>query len=48
MNLSEGNIEIIQQNPGPFSESREIYLLENKNENWFIKNERILGWLHKI
>ncbi|MCE7575787.1 CHAP domain-containing protein [Aliivibrio fischeri] len=48
VNLSEGNIEIIQQNPGPFSESREIYLLENKNENWFIKNERILGWLHKI
>lgn len=40
-------IEIIQQNPGPFSKSREVFILENKGDKWFIKNERIMGWLRK-
>ncbi|AUI88791.1 CHAP domain-containing protein [Vibrio azureus] len=48
VDLSEGYIEVIQQNPGPFSQSRERYLLESKNGKWVVKNERILGWLHKI
>lgn len=45
--VTNNQIEIIQQNPGPFSSSREIYDLENKNEHWKIDNNRILGWLRK-
>jgi hypothetical protein len=45
--VTDNQIEIIQQNPGPFSGSREIYNLENKNEHWKIENTRILGWLRK-
>ncbi|ELS9503110.1 CHAP domain-containing protein [Vibrio parahaemolyticus] len=48
VDLSGGYIEVIQQNPGPFSQSRERYLLESKNDKWVVKNERVLGWLHKI
>jgi len=40
-------IEIIQQNPGPFSQSRETFKLHNKDGKWEIKNRRILGWLRK-
>jgi hypothetical protein len=46
-NVTDKEIEIIQQNPGPYSKSREIFILENKNGNWEIKNKRILGWLRK-
>lgn len=45
--VTNNQIEIIQQNPGPLSGSREIYNLENKNEHWKIDNNRILGWLRK-
>lgn len=40
-------IEIIQQNPGPYSTSREKITLEVKNGNWKIANKRVLGWLRK-
>lgn len=40
-------IEIIQQNPGPFGKSRESFKLEFANNQWQIKNDRILGWLRK-
>jgi len=43
----EKKIEIIQQNPGPFSPSREIYEIEKLEGGWLIKNSNILGWLHK-
>ncbi len=44
----DGRIEIIQQNPGPFSPSRVYYEVEKtENSGFFIKNERILGWLRK-
>lgn len=43
----EDKIEIIQQNPGPGTKSREVYKLENKNGVWKIKNDRIWGWLRK-
>lgn len=46
-NVTANKIEIIQQNPGPFSKSREVFLLENKAGKWEIKNNRILGWLRK-
>lgn len=46
-NVTEEKIEIIQQNSGPFSKSREIFAIENKDGKWGIKNKRILGWLRK-
>lgn len=46
-NITDSDIEIIQQNPGPFSESRENYRLDYKDGKWEIKNKHILGWLRK-
>lgn len=45
--VTETDIEIIQQNPGPFGNSREVYKLKNINGKWSIDNDRILGWLRK-
>jgi len=46
--VNENSIEIIQQNPGPFSGSREQFeLLNDKNDKWLINNNRVLGWLRK-
>lgn len=45
--VTDSKIEIIQQNAGPFSSSRENYTLEYNNNTWFIKNNRIKGWLRK-
>ena len=46
-NVTENEIEIIQQNPGPFGSSREKYRLTNDQGKWRIENDRILGWLRK-
>lgn len=43
----DNEIEIIQQNPGPFSKSREVFSLIQKEGKWIINNDRILGWLRK-
>jgi surface antigen len=45
--VTENEIEIIQQNPGSYGNSRERYDLINENGKWKIKNDRILGWLRK-
>jgi surface antigen len=45
--VTENYIEIVQQNPGPFGSSREIYKLTNEEGTWRIENKRILGWLRK-
>lgn len=45
--VSENEIEIVEQNPGPFSKSRETISLDNTNEKWKINDERVLGWLRK-
>lgn len=45
--VSDNEIEIIQQNPGPFEKSRVNFSLENKNGKWEIKDEKVLGWLRK-
>lgn len=45
--VSENEIEIIQQNPGPFSSPRECFSLELNDGKWEIKNKRVLGWLRK-
>ncbi len=45
--VTENKIEIIQQNPGPFSNSREDFQLLKLGNKWGIDNESILGWLRK-
>ncbi|HZH86776.1 MAG TPA: CHAP domain-containing protein [Brumimicrobium sp.] len=46
--VEDNEIEIIQQNPGPNSPSREYFdLKNNENSTWKIENDRILGWLRK-
>lgn len=45
--VTENEIEIIQQNPGPFGKSRIRMDLENINGEYKIENERVLGWLRK-
>ncbi|WP_343696956.1 CHAP domain-containing protein [Flavobacterium sp.] len=45
--VSENEIEIIQQNPGPFSSSRETIAFKFQNESYKVDNERLLGWLRK-
>ena len=40
-------IEIIQQNPGPFSPSRVVFELKKENGLFVIKKDRVLGWLRK-
>lgn len=46
--VTEKEVEIIQQNPGPFGSSRETYTLKNTDGKWHIDNPRILGWLRKL
>lgn len=47
-NVSSTEIEIIQQNPGPFSASRDSFkLLKKESGKWKIKNKKVLGWLRK-
>lgn len=43
----EDEIEIIQQNSGSFSASREEFDLILEEDRWRIKNDRVLGWLRK-
>jgi surface antigen len=45
--VTENEIEIIQQNPGPVGSSRAKYKLLNSGGKWKIENDRILGWLRK-
>jgi len=45
--VTDNEIQIIQQNPGPFRKTRETYKLKYKNNKWEIDNDRILGWLRK-
>jgi hypothetical protein len=45
--VSEDEVEIIQQNPGPFSSSREVFALKNQDSKFKIENSRLLGWLRK-
>ena len=45
--VTDKDIEIIQQNPGPFGDSRKRYHLIKENGKWKINNHQILGWLRK-
>jgi surface antigen len=41
----EGEIEIIQQNPGPFAPPRETFALAFAGGHWIVGTARVLGWL---
>lgn len=41
----EKEIELIQQNPGPFASSRVKLGLDFVNNTYIVDNERLLGWL---
>ncbi|MGB2579116.1 surface antigen [Elusimicrobium simillimum] len=43
--VTDSTIQIVQQNPGPFGASREVFPLEHKDNKWKIKNRRIMGSL---
>lgn len=43
--VREGEVEVIQQNPGLFGDSREQYNLVFNDGTWSIENSRVLGWL---
>ncbi len=46
-NVTDNEVEIIQQNPGPYKRARETFSLDSKDGKWKIHNKRILGWLRK-
>ena len=43
--VSNGFVEIGQQNPGPWGKTRAFYPLVSKAGGWCIGHRRILGWL---
>src|SRR5699024_11163535 len=45
--VKRNKIEIIQQNPGAYVPSREIYGLKNSGGKWAIDHGNIKGWLRK-
>jgi len=45
--VSESEIELIQQNGGAFASTRIRIGLRKKNNKWEVKNSRVLGWLRK-
>ncbi len=45
--VDEHSVEIIQQNPGPFGDSRETFALTKTDGKWKIEKDKTLGWLRK-
>ncbi len=45
--VSDNQIEIIQQNPGPYGKSRVKLTLQEKDKLWRINDPKTLGWLRK-
>lgn len=43
--VGENEIEIIQQNPGPYGKSRQTFPLIHKDGKWHVGEGRVLGWL---
>lgn len=43
--VTETDIEIVQQNPGPFAPSRERFPLSVKDNQWHIGHHLVKGWL---
>lgn len=45
--VTDSELEIVQQNPGPFRSSREKLPLVLEKGRWWCRNDRVLGWLRK-
>ncbi|MBS1637158.1 MAG: CHAP domain-containing protein [Bacteroidetes bacterium] len=45
--VSGNRVEIIQQNPGAFGDSRVTFELDSTASGFYIQNDRLLGWLRK-
>lgn len=45
--VTTSDIEIVQQNPGPFGSSREKLSLVSQDGRWRCESSRVLGWLRK-
>lgn len=45
--VNEQALEITQQNPGPFGDSREDLPLHDNCADWEVGNDRVVGWLRK-
>ena len=45
--VTDSDVEIVQQNPGPFRPSRETIPLRHENGRWRLEHPRVLGWLRK-
>ncbi len=45
--VTDTTVAIIQQNPGPFGKSRDTLQLLQSNSKWYVKPDRVLGWLRK-
>lgn len=45
--VTENTITIIQQNAGPFGNTRVSYDLTQENNNWKVSDTKIVGWLRK-
>jgi hypothetical protein len=43
--VAEAEIELVQQNPGPFGASREQIGLAQQDGKWHLEQRRVLGWL---
>lgn len=43
--VTDGRLQIAQQNPGPFGRSREELELQERNGGWYIQQSQVLGWL---
>jgi surface antigen len=45
--VTDSDIEIVQQNSGPFGSSRERSSIVSQDGRWRCENSRVLGWLRK-
>jgi hypothetical protein len=45
--VTDSDLEIVQQNPGPFGSPRERLPLASQGGRWRCQNSRVLGWLRK-
>ncbi|MCC6076711.1 CHAP domain-containing protein [Pseudomonas sp. GCM10022188] len=43
--VDAASLQIAQQNPGPFGQSRESFPVASRDGKWFIEHSRVLGWL---
>jgi surface antigen len=45
--VADSSVEIIQQNPGPFGNSRENFPMKKNGSKWEVENKRLKGWLRE-